>query len=473
MKRILDYIEKYHMLKKGDRVIAGVSGGADSVCLLFVLLELKKSLGIELIAVHVNHGLRGETARRDELFTKELCERYGVPCEICHENVELTARKRKQSIEEAGRQVRREAFERVRKTYGGTKIALAHHQNDNAETMLMNLSRGSGVRGLGGIRPVNGCMIRPLLCINRQEIEQILKSNGFRYCEDETNMQDIYTRNRIRHQVIPTLEKCVNRQAVRHMNETMEQLQEVEDYLQEQTKAAYECYVSKKEDGRLGLRISERLIRECHPVIQKMVIRTSLEQAAGHAENLSAVHVKTVRMLFENQTGRSRNLPYGLRAVRGYEEICLEAADDTEPKAALGEVPIQIPGKTLFPDKNLIICCTILEKSRDFSVEEIPQKAYTKWFDYDIIKNSLTVRGRQTEDTIKIDRAGHSQKLKAYYINEKIPAQMRSGIPLIADGNEIVWIVGFRMSAGYQVSEETKRILQIQITEDKKDGRND
>ena len=170
-RKIEQYVSKWDMLKKEDKVITGVSGGADSICLLFVLLELQKKIPFELVVVHVNHGLRGEDADGDEAYVKELCKEHGIVCEIYSENVELIAKNRKQSTEEAGRYVRREAFQKAMQTHGGTKIALAHHKNDSVETFFMNLARGTGLKGLGGIRPVVGEYIRPLLCLERKEIE--------------------------------------------------------------------------------------------------------------------------------------------------------------------------------------------------------------------------------------------------------------------------------------------------------------
>lgn len=231
LKKIKEYADKWNMLEAGDKVVAGVSGGADSICLLFVLMELQKEIPFELTAVHVNHGLRAEAADRDEAYVRELCETYRIPCVSYRENVELIAKNRKQSLEEAGREVRREAFRRTMESWGGTKIALAHHKNDNAETFLMNLARGSGLKGLGGMLPVNGTIIRPLLAAERQEIEQYLKENGIAYCTDETNKSDDYTRNRIRNHMIPLLEDGVNKRAVAHISDTMERLREVQEFL--------------------------------------------------------------------------------------------------------------------------------------------------------------------------------------------------------------------------------------------------
>ena len=218
LEKIRRYMEKWHMLEKGDKVIVGVSGGADSICLLFVLIQLQKELPFELACVHVNHQLREADADADETYVKTFCERYRIPCEIYREDVALIAKKRKQSLEEAGREVRREAFVKTLKRYGGTKIALAHHQNDNAETFLMNVARGAGLKGLGGIRPVNGNVIRPLLAVERGEVEKYLEEEGIVFCVDETNKSDAYMRNRIRNHILPYFEEQVNKRIVTHIN---------------------------------------------------------------------------------------------------------------------------------------------------------------------------------------------------------------------------------------------------------------
>ena len=164
-KKVEDFVRKYDMIGEDDTVVTGVSGGADSVCLLFMLCALRRRKGFRVLACHVNHGLRGEDADADEAYVRELCERLGVPLRIFRENVELIARKRKQSTEEAGRLVRREAFEKMCREDGGTKIATAHHRDDNAETVLLNIARGTGLRGLCGIRTIRGRRIRARLCL--------------------------------------------------------------------------------------------------------------------------------------------------------------------------------------------------------------------------------------------------------------------------------------------------------------------
>ena len=187
--KVRNYMKKWQMLQSEDCVIVGVSGGADSICLLWLLADMQKEMGFRMVAVHVNHGLRGVEADEDERFVKKFCEGLEIPCETYRADVELISKKWKQSTEEAGREVRRAFFEEALEKYRGTKIALAHHQNDNAETFMLNLARGTGLRGLGGISPMNGKVIRPLLCLKREEIEEFLKEEGIPYCNDCTNQR--------------------------------------------------------------------------------------------------------------------------------------------------------------------------------------------------------------------------------------------------------------------------------------------
>ncbi len=477
MKRIEKFIQKYHMLTCSDRVIAGVSGGADSVCLFLMLLELREKIGFDLIAVHVHHGLRGEAADQDQQFVEALCEQHRIQLEIFRVNLESIAKKRKQSLEEAGRMVRREAFDSVCKKYGGNKIALAHHQNDNAETLLWNLSRGTGLDGLGGIRPVNGKFIRPLLCMNREEIEEYLAKRKQSYCIDETNAGTDYTRNKLRHLVLPILEEQVNSAAVRHMNETMEQIWELQEYMQEQVEAAYQECVQEHFEKACWIQIQQKSFETFPELIKKMVIRKGMEQVGGKKRDLSHKHVDVMMELMNKQVGRTLDLPYEMHAKRNYEGIRLEKqrtySFGEEKKAEIMQEcmsELNIPGETILADRNLKLRCKILEKPKNLSIKDIPQKIYTKWFDYGIIKSSLYIRTRQAGDTIVIDEKGHQKKLKNWFVDEKIPKEVRDSQLLLAENNEILWVLGHRMSQAYQVKQSTKWILQIEVETYKSDG---
>ena len=477
-KKIEAFIKKYEMLEEHDRVITGVSGGPDSVCLLFMLCALREQMGFEVMVCHVNHGLRGADADADETYVKEICGKLHVPCRVFHEDVELIARKGKQSLEEAGRMARRRAFETMCRENGGTKIASAHHRDDNAETVLMNMARGTGVRGLCGIRPVRGKWIRPMLCLSRAEIVSWLDAHGIRYCLDTTNEDDDYTRNRIRHHLIPALTDQVNAGAVRHLDELSRQAQELWNYMEEQTDAAWEACVrtGKGPDAVPGhgqsasgrITVCKAPFEELPLVLKKLLLHRCIAKAAGQEKDIEAVHVEAVLELFTKQPGRSRDLPRAVAAVRTYDGVTLKKkrTQKSFPEQEGWEIRLEIPGETPIPGTGQKICCTLLDGPGDFLAKEMPQKSYTKCFDYDIIKYSLSARCRRPGDYLCIDEKGNRQKLKSYFINEKVPREERDRMLLIADGDHIVWIPGMRMSRMYQIGDQTKKILKIKIMEE-------
>ncbi len=461
-QKVKEQIQEYHMLKEHDRVIVGVSGGPDSICLLFVLLKLKKELELEVRAVHIHHGLRLKTADEDEAYVKRICEKWGVDLKIFHEDVALYAVQHKLTIEEAGRKIRRKRFEQVCEEWGGAKIALAHHKDDNAETLLLNLCRGCGLKGLGGIAPVEGSYIRPFLKVRKQEIESYLKKRGISYCTDETNLEDHYMRNRIRNRVLPYLEDQINEQTVNHMSDTMERMRDLAGYIQQEVCRYLEyCVPRKNVPGEQKRIILKNRYEEIPKFLKSYVLCEVLCQAAGCRKDIESVHIRLLQELMEKQTGRRLSLPYELEAVRVYDGISLEKkhqGKSEEKKGTENQQP-RIRQKVF---------------ARENTVLRFPDTPYTKWFDYDIIKNTVKIRHRQPGDRLTIDSRGNSQKLKQYFINAKIPQKERDQIWLVADGNEIMWIVGFRQNQKYQISDRTKRILEIEIYEgDNKDDRED
>lgn len=466
LKKVENYIRQWKMLEKGDKVVVGLSGGADSVCLFLILEELRKKIGFEMLAVHVNHGIRGEEAKADEEFVKTLCEKKEIPCRSVSVDIPKMAVEYRMSEEEAGRTARREIFEQAAEEWGGTRIALAHHQDDNAETFFLHLARGSGLRGLGGIYPVNGMYIRPLLCVGRKEIEDYLKGREMPYCIDATNMEDAYMRNRIRNHVIPYFKENINEKTVEHMNRSMDQLREIWDYMERQTEGAYQ--ICTDQNGEKICIHADAYHRQ-ERLIRKMILRKALALVAEHEKDLEQVHVEKLEGLFEKQVGKRLDLPYGVCACRTYEGIELKRKKkDTELAEEEKNLDLQqVSGKITYGKWEI--------SYRIFGKEEcrcqIPKKTYTKWFDYGIIKQSVAVRTRRAGDFIVIDESGGRQKLKSYFINKKIPAAERAGIPLIAEGSEILWIVGCRQSKAYQVTEQTTKILEITINGGTLNGR--
>ena len=439
------------MLQKEDSVIAGISGGADSVCLLFMLLKLQKELGFALMAVHVNHGIRGAEAERDEAYVKRLCRQWNVRLKVYRENVPAYAKEHGMTEEEAGRDIRRTCFCKVLKEWGGTKIALAHHENDNVETLLWNLCRGTGIRGLGGIAPVNDVWIRPLLCVKRREIESYLKKRGISYCTDTTNADRRYMRNRIRMDVIPYLEDCVNTESVSHMGKTMERMYELEQYILEE--------VGQYKESCTGWKNGRRIIRQTEytkipKALRDNVLHEILCETAGRRKDIEEVHVQMLRDLFTKQVGKRIDLPYGVTAIRTYEGVRFEK---------------NIPEASYAGDENELFSIRVFD--REPGNVTFPEKIYTKWFDYDIIKNTVKIRHRIAGDSIVINRYGGRKKLKQYFTDQKVPQEDRDKIWIAADGDEVLWIVGYRQSQKYQITEKTTKILEIQYYGGEENGR--
>lgn len=463
--RVKAYIEKYGMIAPDDTIVAGVSGGADSVCLLFLLHELAQELSFRIIAVHVNHGIREEAAE-DAAFVKKLCAELEIPFFLVEEDVRGRAAKEKLSEEEAGRNVRYEAFERVllSQVSGNGRIAVAHNANDRVETMLFHLFRGTGLAGASGIRPVRDKIIRPLLCLKRSEIEEYLNEKQIGFCIDRTNLEDTYTRNRIRNHILPYAEQEICHGVVEHMWETADLLLETEDYVKKQAQKALErCLsVEDKEKDMKGLTLNAKRLAGEEPLMQRQVILICLERLTKGRKDITSAHVAAICGLLNGQGSKQVSLPYGLTAVREYERLWIGKIKETESSGPKKEWLIDlddIPAAVCIPGLGEVDFMM-------FSFEKtqiIPGKSYTKWFDYDRITKSVVFRPRKTGDYLTINGNLSRKSLKDYMIGEKIPKNRRDDLYVLADGSHILWVPGYRISHYYKVSEHTKRILQVRI----------
>ncbi len=462
------------MITPGDQVVAGVSGGADSVCLLFVLLAWSKKIPFDLHVVHVNHGIRKE-AGEDVAYVESLCKSHGIPFTLVEKNVRQLAVEQRRSEEEMGRLVRYEAFYEVLKKTGANKIAVAHNRNDLAETMLFHLFRGSGISGLCGIRPVRDSVIRPLLCLERHEIEVYLEEKGIRYCQDVTNEGDDYTRNRIRHHILPYAQKEIAQGCVGHMAQTSQMLLETEELLERLTLKAWEETV---QEVPCSFKMNCAAYAKQDPVIGRRLIYRALGKLSPGGRDISYIHVQDVEELFLREGNRGICLPYDIRARRQYDTVWLEQTaslpqEDTfthkedKPVAAVVDPKELLAGGVEIAAAGIGKLHFQVFSSKNF--QEIPQNRYTKWFDYDKIEGLLTVRGRKTGDFLTIRAADGEQvhkSVKDYMVTEKIPRQDRDTIPLIAVKDHVLWLIGYRISEYYKINENTKHILQVQLRRD-------
>lgn len=456
LEKVRNYIMEYRMLQPGQRVIVALSGGADSVCLLSVLKELSEmpgGLGLTLKAVHIHHGLRGEEADRDGAYAEALCSGLGIAFSLVRRDVAGYAGEHGLSTEEAGRILRYEVLCEEAAQWGAETIALAHHRDDNAETILHHLLRGSGLRGLGGMRPVQGNRIRPLLCVGRDEILEYLTDHGLGWCEDSTNESGDYTRNRIRSQVMPLLKETVNERAVDHILQAGELFAQADRYLEEVAKKIWE-EAERTELDIVNKRISipQSVLLSAEPLIRTFLYRHMMQLLGYGMRDVTARHYRQMDALLTGSTGARCDLPGGYLAERGYEDFCIRT------KAAMGRPE---------NDSEINLHFEIFSRENGW---EFPKNQYTKCFDYDRIKGTLSARTRQPGDYITLGGGG-IKTLHRYMIDEKIPRELRDGIPVLAEGNHVLWIVGYRISEYYKITEDTNTILQVTADGGKEHGR--
>lgn len=456
--KIKAVIKENELIKEGERVVVGVSGGADSVCLLLVLKEIMPPKCIT--AVHINHGIRGDEAARDEDFVLQLCKRQDIRLEIRRLDVPLFARENKISEEEAGRILRYRVFEEIRLLYKADKIAVAHNLNDVAETFLMNLSRGSGITGLTGIKLRNGVLIRPLIKTSRTEIEEIVTYLGESFITDSTNNSLIYTRNRIRKRVIPELEE-VNERAVSHINDACDRLEKIEGYIIKEASKAYKSYVTKGKD----IFISNEILTLDEVIIEE-VLHKALSEVAGRARDIGSVHILYLLGFFSKQVGREIDLPYKVRAFREYKGIRLKGSSN---KSESGE-SIQVLPELLLHTEDVEGISTVASEEdnisltfEDGSVKNLSQNSCIRWFDYDKITENVMLRFKEEGDYLVISPEGDKKKLKKYFADSKIPSDKRGLIPLVASGNEVLWVVGYRTGEGARITSSTIKLLKMEI----------
>ena len=447
LQRTAAYMKQQQINLNGEKVIIGLSGGMDSVCLFHIL----KDLGVSLEAVHVNHQIRGEEAKRDEQFVKDLCARYNIPFHGYRYDVPKISREKHLSEEEAGRMVRKEVFARVMKERGAGYVALAHHGNDRAETFLFHLSRGTGVKGLGSMKPVQGTIIRPLLWAERKEIEQYVQEKGYEFVEDATNSQTEYTRNKIRHEIIPALEE-INPRCILHICGAAEKLSAVSAYIDREAEKL--CRLSAVMYGQ-EVQILKLAFEQGDEVLRIPVLQKCVEYLSGSLVNITEEHLEKLGALFAMQTGKEIHLPYGITAVRTYEGIRMffrEEKGQTEPVEITGEGTYDFGGVTFR------VSVEAWDESKIF-----PIKNYTKCFDYDKIIDKVFLRNRGSGDYLEINKNHGRKSLQDYLVNEKVPKDERDRVILLACGSHILWVVGKRISEYYKVTKETKKVLKVQV----------
>lgn len=443
-------MQQYDMAKKGDTIVIGLSGGADSVALTHILWQLAKTSSFSLIAVHVHHGIRGTEAERDAAFSQRFAERLGIPFVRKQLDVPTEAKRRGMGEEETGRLLRYAILQEIAGVNG--KIAVAHHMGDQAETLLMRLCRGTGLDGLTGIPPIRGNIIRPLLFCTRAQIEQYCEENALTFQQDSTNFDTTYTRNRLRHQVLPLLEQ-VHKGSTEHLAQTAKQLALENDFIQQQAKEAFLTACIASDD----MTLSCQKLSALHPALCMRVLRLAITQANG-LHDITQTHLTAVSALLEKQSGKTIHLPHGLLVTRSYDQLIFKKQQKTPADGFC--YPLSIGTTTHIKEAGFAISLMIIEKKN----AKITADCCTTVLDYDKITTELTCRTRKAGDRIVL--SGGTKKLKKLWIDEKLPQESRNQLPLIACGNEIVWIYNRQLSLAFLPDAKTKRYLCIKITEE-------
>ena len=462
-QKVKMFCRQKELFSPGDKVVIGLSGGADSVCLFLLLTGLAKEYELSLFPVHVNHNLRGAEALADQRFCEDLCRQYGLELTVVSVPVAELAKEKGWTPEEAGRNARYEAFAEIAAKYGCNKTAVAHHKDDQAETMLFQMFRGSRLKGLAGMEAKNGSLVRPLLCVTREEIENYLREKNQTYCIDRTNLEEEYTRNKIRHGILPMAEKICGG-AVEHMAGLAEHAGQVEKLLERLTEELFEACVSVDEDNNVLLEIEA--LKSAEEILAERVVYKALCLACGRKKDITAGFVTDCMALVNKQTGRQISLQSGVIAERRFDRLFI--GRKKEEKYFFAEVT-GFPFETLLPETGKKLVLSV--KKREELEENIPKSTYTKWFDYDKIEEVISVRTPAAEDEIAVYADGRKKKAADVFAEAKIPKEQRKNFPVLAEGNKVLWIPGIRGSEGYRITKETGNILIAELYGGNENGR--
>jgi len=470
IEKVIKTIEKYRMLQEGDKVIIGVSGGPDSVCLADILCKIKGQLNLSLIVAHVHHGIRREEADRDANFVRQQACHWNLPFEQLSISVPEIAKARRLSIEQAGRVERYQYFKKLLGIHQAQKIALGHNADDQVETILMRLIRGCGLRGLGGIPARRGTFIRPLIECTRQEIEGYCERNNISYYLDSSNKEPDYLRNKIRLQLIPLLSKDYNPAITKNVLQLQAIVRDELDF-SEGISEQYYLSVVKQEPGSAVFLDNNRL-KELPDGAQRSVIRRALKHLNYYLEDIQFNHVEAVRMMcLKGEGEKILDLPGGIKVIKSYQDIIFGLASDLkitnkEKEFKIIEYELAINGETEISALGL----KFITKIKDFHCSDLDYKKLIKeadknkaYLDYDKLNLPLKTRNRRPGDKFQPLNSNFFKKVKSYFIDQKIDRYKRERVMLIVDNSErIAWIAGYQIDNRFKITGNTTRILYIQ-----------
>ncbi len=442
-EKVLDTVCREHLLCPGDTVFLALSGGADSMSLLYALISLKERLSLrEICALHLNHGLRAEESQRDEAFVRRQCARLNIPLTVCHADV-AALKKRGESVEQAGRRLRYAFFERETAKVPGAKTATAHNADDQAETVLLNLLRGCGISGLCGIPYVRGRVIRPLLDCNREQIEHYCAQNGIPFITDSTNASLSYDRNKVRHLLLPVMRE-IRPNAARSLLRLSSLAREEEDFWEEITASAlHEAEV----DGGY----SARSLRALMPAVRRRVLLKAARLAGARPE---MAHIDRMAKLITS--GGSLDLPGGVRC-RCDEILRFFPSFVPHPAECL---PLTVGESFCLGGYRYRV--RVFPAAEWRQRQNVYRKLFSFSFSCDMIKGKLCVRSRIRGDRFHPAGRGCGKTLKKLFNEEHLPQEMRSLVPIVCDDEGILLVCGFAPDERAVVTRGTKEMITLE-----------
>ncbi len=449
--KVLSTIKKYAMLRGGEKILVGLSGGPDSVCLLYILCCLKDSLSLDLNALYIDHGLRPDETKGEIEFCRRQSEELSVDFLTRSIDVQTYAREHGFSVQEAARELRYQTFEHVMHDVKAKIIALGHTMDDQLETFFIRFFRGSGPKGLSGIPPVRGMIIRPLLEIDREDIEEFLAEKGIAFIIDSSNLKKDYFRNRLRLSFIPEIKKLTPH-IVETISRMMDILREEERYFDIVVTKTLMKLISRKTNTRIELFLSP--LEAMDRVILRRVLRRAIDETRG-LRGIAFIHIENIIDLVKNGTQGDRlYLPRGLRAIKDYSTLILTS----EVPKKLSSITLSVPGDVVLKEIGAVIKASIENK-----VEKYGNGKTTAVFDAGKTGTELNIRARENGDFFYPMGFGKRKKLQDYFVDEKVPRDERDAVPIVVRGNDIVWIAGYRGDERFKVSESTESFLKIEL----------
>ncbi|MBE0596728.1 MAG: tRNA lysidine(34) synthetase TilS [Desulfuromonadales bacterium] len=426
------FIAEHRLLHDGDRVLVALSGGADSVCLLHLLRTLVPRFGLTLEAAHLDHGMRPESVA-DAGFVAQLCAQLAIPLTLDRVQVPQEARRQRRGVEETARDLRRDFLRRVAAAQGCRVIALGHHRGDQAETVLHRLLRGTGPTGLAGMRPQNGPFIRPLLAVTREQILAFLARHRLDWREDATNADPQFTRNRIRHQLLPLLQQF-NPQLEPRLAELSRRLWLEEDYWRRESESGLARLARFAAEGEL--RLDRCGLLALHPALRARVVRLALEKVRGDLHGVAAVHLESLESLLQGDRPQAEaHLPGAWVACR-YDQLWLRRQMPAAPPPC--RIEITAPGIFSLPGGELRVTV---------ETAAVGEGAYAIELAADAIAFPLCVRRPRPGDRFRPSGGSGRRKLKEFFIDSRVEREARRET-LVLEGEQILWLIGRRRCEG-------------------------